>query len=138
MGPAGRRVNKRLGSPIRPAKGVLSFLHKSSLVLSGVCFVPEPPVCSWGEGLGGGETSPNTFCPRTPGMRWAPTCFVPEPPLCIIAVWLDALRLGGVVFQRLHQNPHHIWCCARSGWWLCGSMGWFSKKLHQNSYPVYY
>ena len=41
-----------------------------------------------------------------------------------------ALRLGGVVFQRLHQNPHHIWCCARPGWWR-----WCSKKLHQNCYP---
>ena len=41
-----------------------------------------------------------------------------------------ALRLGGVVIQRLHQNSHHIWCCARSGWWP-----WCSKKLHQNSYP---
>ena len=46
-----------------------------------------------------------------------------------------ALQRGGMVFQRLHQNPHHIWCCARSGWWPCGSMGWCSKKLHQNSYP---
>ena len=45
------------------------------------------------------------------------------------------LLLGGVVFQRLHQNPHHIWCCARSGWWPCASMEWCSKKLHQNSYP---
>ena len=55
-----------------------------------------------------------------------------EPPLYIITVWLVALRLGEVVFQRLHQNSHHIWCCARSGWWLCGSMGWRSKTLHQN------
>ena len=34
------------------------------------------------------------------------------------------------MFQRLHQNPHHIWCCARSGWWP-----WCSKKVHQNCYP---
>ena len=34
-----------------------------------------------------------------------------------------------LVFQRLQQNPHHIWCCARSGWWP-----WCSKQLHQNSY----
>ena len=40
-----------------------------------------------------------------------------------------------MVFQRLHQNPHHIGCCARSGWWPCGSMGWCSKKLHQNPRP---
>ena len=37
-----------------------------------------------------------------------------------------ALRLGGVMSQRLHQNPHHIWWCAWSGWWP-----WCSKKLHQ-------
>ena len=48
-----------------------------------------------------------------------------------------APRLRVVVFQRLHKNPHHIWCCARSGWWPCGSMGWCYKKLHQNSYPVW-
>ena len=59
----------------------------------------------------------------------------PEPPLCIIAVWLVALRLSGVMFQRLHQNPHHIWCCVRSGWWPCGLIGWCSKKLHQNPHP---
>ena len=47
--------------------------------------------------------------------------------------WLD-----GVVFQRLHQNPPHIGCCARSGWWPCGSMGWCFAKLHQSPYPVYY
>ena len=34
------------------------------------------------------------------------------------------------MFQRLHQNPHHIWYCARSGWWP-----WCSKKLHQNPHP---
>ena len=34
------------------------------------------------------------------------------------------------MFQRLHQNPHHIWCCARSGWWP-----WYSKKMHQNPPP---
>ena len=62
----------------------------------------------------------------------------PEPPPCIIAVWLVALRLGGMVFQRLHQNPHHIWGCARSGCLPCGSMGLCSKQLHQNPHPVYY
>ena len=30
----------------------------------------------------------------------------------------------------VHQNPHQIWCCARSGWWP-----WCSKKLHQNPHP---
>ena len=39
----------------------------------------------------------------------------PEHPPCIIAVWLVALRLGGVVFRRLHRNPHHIRYCAQSG-----------------------
>ena len=43
---------------------------------------------------------------------------------------VSALRLGGMMFQRLCQNPHHIWCCARSGWWP-----WCSKKLHQNPHP---
>ena len=78
MGSAGRRVNKGLGSPIRPAKGVLSFFAQEP----SRGFVPEPPLCSGG--LGGGETSPNMFCRRTPGVRRAATCFVPEPPLCIL------------------------------------------------------
>ena len=60
VGPAGRRVNKGLGSPIRPAKGVLSFLHKNPLV-----FLSMSPHSVLG-GLGGDETGP--------------TCFVPEPP----------------------------------------------------------
>ena len=34
-------------------------------------FVSEPPLCYGG--LGGYETSPNMFCPRTRGMRRAPT-----------------------------------------------------------------
>ena len=87
MGPAGRRVNKGLGCPVRPAKGVLSFFALEPLV-----FLSQSPHSVLG-GLGGGETSPNMFCPRIRGVRRAPTCFVPEPPLCILLQLLAFLHL---------------------------------------------
>ena len=43
LGPAGRRINKGLGSPIRPAKDSILFCTRTPRV-----FVPEPPLCSGG------------------------------------------------------------------------------------------
>ena len=47
-------------------------------------------------------------------------------------VW-PAAWWGGVPKVAPEPSPY-IWCCTWSGWWPCGSMGWCSKKLHQNSY----
>ena len=96
------------------------------------CFCPRAPTLF----LGGGDSmgmrraptrfvtepagwdGPHMFCPRTPG-EMSPHMFCPRIPTlsklthmiisCLekcptFAVW--ALRLGGVVFQRLQQNPN--------------------------------
>ena len=60
----------------------LSALRLDGVVFQNVapellpCILLELLLCSGG--LGGDETSPNMFCPRTWG-ETGPTCFVPEP-----------------------------------------------------------
>ena len=65
----------------------------------------------------------------------------PSPYMVLRAVWLVALRLDGVVFQKV--APELLRCIGDAGRLVFslssrGSMGWCSKKLSQILHSVYY
>ena len=106
----------------RPEAGRLQPSSKSG---------PEPPLS---------RSGPAAPCGGVPKVVQEPS-----PYMVLRAVWLVALRLDGVVFQKV--APELLPCIGDAGrlvfsvlrrWVVFQKLGWCSKKLSQNPHSVYY